>query len=121
MRAVILAPFLGFLAAFAAADDEATCANKNPSAVNAIGKFCQKTNIVIPSAYGNEGTSGYNRQTHVSILGNCKPAQWVPQQYCLSQLYQICAVGGKHGAGTANYGNVGCQHWKIWLRNAVVK
>lgn len=77
------------------------CAKNNPDVMNSIGIFCQKTNMVIPSTYANngQGKGGY----HVGITGNCKPAQWVPQQYCFSQFYEICG-NSPDGSGTKNYG-----------------
>lgn len=66
MRLLIL-PLLAFAGFAIAEDDEGRCADKNPSAVNAIGKFCQKTDLVIPSTYGNNGVDGYNRKTHVDV------------------------------------------------------
>ncbi|KAK5700287.1 hypothetical protein LTR17_023044 [Elasticomyces elasticus] len=89
------------------------CTDKNPSATNAIGKFCQKTDMVVPSSYASIGMQGYNSKTQVHIRGNCNPYQWVPQQYCMSQLFEMCAQGGKHGAKKRKFGNGGCQKWEI--------
>ena len=35
----------------------------------------------------------------------CKD-QWVPQQYCFSQYYWMCANGSKRGAKAQQYGKV---------------
>jgi len=45
MKTIILAPIIGYLAASGAATDWGPmCSKKYPSAVNAIGKFCQSQN-----------------------------------------------------------------------------
>ena len=83
-------PITALLGSALALDDGTKCSNKDPSVVNAIGKFCQKTNMVVPSSYASGGMMGYSgHQTRISITGNCSPAQWVPQKYCLSQFYNM--------------------------------
>ncbi|KAK5716446.1 hypothetical protein LTR15_009337 [Elasticomyces elasticus] len=96
------------------------CTDKNPSATNGIGKFCQKTDMVIPSDWAKNGMSGYNGKTIVHIRGKCSPAQWVPQQYCMSQFFEMCAQGGKHGGSKRNYGNNGCQKWEILYQKDLI-
>ncbi|KAK3620963.1 hypothetical protein LTR56_022787 [Elasticomyces elasticus] len=70
------------------------CTDKNPSATNAIGKFCQKTDMVIPSDWAKNGMSGYNGKTIVH--------------------------GGKHGGSKRNYGNNGCQKWEILYQKDLI-
>ncbi|KAK5729603.1 hypothetical protein LTR17_011790 [Elasticomyces elasticus] len=111
--ATILLPVLLAALGAEAKSNRDICTDKNPSATNAIGKFCQKTDMVIPSDWAKWGMSGYNGKTIVRIKGNCNPYQWVPQQYCMSQFFEMCAQGGKHGAKKRNFGNNGCQKWEI--------
>ena len=85
-----IAPLLALASLAVALDDGTKCSNKDPSVVNAIGKFCQKQNMVVPSKYASGGMMGYaGTQTRISITGSCSPAQWVPQKYCLSQFYHM--------------------------------
>ncbi|KAK5136093.1 hypothetical protein LTR08_004143 [Meristemomyces frigidus] len=104
----------GFAVTTVTADDGTKCSNKAPSVVNAIGKFCQKTNMVVPSKYATGGMMGYaGKQTRISITGNCGPAQWVPQEYCFKQFYHMCATGTSSGTSAKRYGRNGCQTWLI--------
>ncbi|KAK5132856.1 hypothetical protein LTR08_008572 [Meristemomyces frigidus] len=89
------------------------CSEKAPSAMAAIQKFCSQMNIMVPSNYAKTGQRGYTDATRVSITGNCKPAMWVPHNYCMSQFENMCSNGGKHGGSTHKYGKNGCQHWEI--------
>lgn len=103
--------------------DQQECQHKNGHAVQAIQQFCAKTNIVVPSTYAangaHVGTNGPH-DTRVSITGVCSPAQWVPQKYCLSQFYNMCATGNdvgdtagrQYGAGTYK-----CQSWALDVGN----
>ena len=104
-------------AACALVDNSQLCAAKDPSVTNAIGKFCQKTNLVVPSSYAAGGMNGYSSKTHIRIFnsaqGGCNPAQWVPQEYCFSQFYQMCVDAGPTGSMTRRFGRNGCQNWII--------
>ncbi|EMC94357.1 hypothetical protein BAUCODRAFT_35566 [Baudoinia panamericana UAMH 10762] len=40
---------------------------------------------MVPSDYAQKGTS-YG-DSHVQISGNCSPAQWVPQYWCLVSIF----------------------------------
>jgi len=93
------------LASQALASDSATCATKHPSIANAIGKFCQNQSIMVPSTYAKDGEIGLTKHAEIWIKGNCSPAQWVPQQYCFSQFYNMCANYGAFGTvETRKYG-----------------
>jgi len=86
----LLAPFLAATMAFTTttmADsypDGAACLISRPNLYTAINNFCTKNNMVVPSSYANAGKSHNGKW--VGIRGTCKPAQWVPQHYCISQL-----------------------------------
>ncbi|KAK4901819.1 hypothetical protein LTS10_011306 [Elasticomyces elasticus] len=97
--------------------DQQKCQHKNGHAVQAIQRFCQKTDMVIPSDYARNGAhvgTGGPHDTRVHIDGSCNPWQWVPQKYCLSQLYNMCAQGDGAGSyGARFYGNNNCQTWVL--------
>ena len=46
-------------------------------------------------------------------IGKCKPAQWVPMNYCFQNFWNMCVNMNKKDMGRANYGNGGCQTWHI--------
>ncbi|TKA42476.1 hypothetical protein B0A54_06926 [Friedmanniomyces endolithicus] len=93
------------------------CQKKNPHAVQAIQQFCAKTDIVAPSSYATAGAhvgTGGAHDTRLSIEAVCSPAQWVPQKYCLSQYYNMCATGDDVGDANDRFygaGNYHCQTW----------
>jgi len=46
------------------------------------------------------------------IKGNCKPAQWVPWDYCFNQFFNMCAHrGAVNTLQTRKYGRNNCQTW----------
>lgn len=47
------------------------------------------------------------------ITGSCRPAQWVPQEYCMKQFYQMCVNGDALGNREARFGRNKCQKWTI--------
>lgn len=102
----------------AASNDDATniktCRKANPDVLVAIDAFCNKPDgaIMIPSDYAKAGHKiGH---TLVSIDGKCKPAQWLPKKYCLSQFHQICGMGfGAGGFGGIDFGRNNCQRFMI--------
>ncbi|CAK4031774.1 Hypothetical predicted protein [Lecanosticta acicola] len=81
--------------------------DKHNSIQQAIGKFCQKTNIVVPSTYATNGMRGNDGKGFVSIEGTCHPPQWVPQEYCMEQFNNMCA----NEEVTKKFGRNGCQTW----------
>lgn len=126
----LFAAMLACLFQFAAAGDDMACSKKNGDVVNALGKFCQNsklvgpipnptslppTNIsqVVPSKYSKTGMYSDNKKVNIWISGSCGPAQWVPQEYCFSQFYHLCATGDKYGQNHAYYGRNNCQSWHI--------
>ncbi|KAK3109871.1 hypothetical protein LTR53_016417 [Teratosphaeriaceae sp. CCFEE 6253] len=109
-----LATLLACLAVFATADNDlASCAGKNQGVVNAIGRFCQKTDMTVPSWWAQRGMDSPDGRTQVHISGKCAPPQWVPQKYCFSQFWNMCAWGGHHGGSVRHYGTNNCQKWVI--------
>jgi hypothetical protein len=50
--------------------DAANCLVKHPNIYQAIGAFCGKTDIVVPSTYANAGK--VHNGKWVGIAGNCK-------------------------------------------------
>ncbi|GAB7364749.1 hypothetical protein MBLNU230_g5547t1 [Neophaeotheca triangularis] len=122
MRNILLTLLLGVLCLFAMQTDammrEAqVCARKNPAVVMAIRRFCSKNNIVVPSRYAGRGAlfAGPRRTAVVKITGGCSPPQWVPQKYCYSQFYAMCARGDSDGRRNAQFGRNKCQTWSIWV------
>lgn len=48
------------------------------------------------------------------IIGNCKPPQWVPSNWCFDNFFNMCMNMNKNNKVTANYGkDGGCQTWRI--------
>ncbi|KAF2485864.1 hypothetical protein BDY17DRAFT_322671 [Neohortaea acidophila] len=92
------------------ANPASRCAAKNGAIQDAIDLFCTNTHIMVPSQWAHDGLQFGN--AHVSIRGHCSPAQWVPQQYCVSQFQHLCA-GTYGGFGFAHYGEGGCQEFRI--------
>lgn len=105
------------LAASARADDESACAAKQPALVRAIGQFCQKPDIMVPSTYSNKPVTAQETDLQpgsawVKITGSCNPPEWVPQVFCFSQFYSMCAQGDNVGTNTRYYGGNNCQKWQ---------
>ncbi|KAI7230859.1 hypothetical protein KC330_g6709 [Hortaea werneckii] len=103
-----------------AATNRDICWSKNRNVVEAVDAFCNsKSNIVVPSDYAKKGGMAKkrtgSRAAKVSIGGNCKPPQWVPQKYCKSQFMGMCArsAKGSFGASAKRFGRNKCQNWSI--------
>jgi len=112
--ATILAAIMAF-AALATADSYpfgAQCLTNHPNIYTAINLFCTKKDMVVPSSYTNAGKSHNGKW--VGIRGTCKPKQWVPQHYCVSQLQAVCAHAPANGNNQARYGRNGCQTFVTW-------
>lgn len=105
----------------------AACAAIEPAIVNAVGQFCQNDKIYIPSAYALNGMRGWDddfkkdKKAHsakVWISGRCSPAQYVPQDICFQQFWDMCTSTVFPADGypvNKEYGNDGCQDWNIQL------
>lgn len=100
------------------------CSSRFPRINGAIEKFCYKitngkanNDIVVPSSYAANGVKFYGlkgNQLQVRITGDCKPGQWLPSQYCLSQFYAMCAsTRDPRGYNVHTFGNNGCQSFQI--------
>ena len=116
MKLAALSLFALTAADLAWADNAALCAAKNAGLMTAIQTFCGgKTNMVVPSDYTAEyaGAWAWSPDHHTQIFINALTYKdqpvWVPQKYCFSQLYEICATGNDHGGHTKSYGTKGCQ------------
>ncbi|KXT11835.1 hypothetical protein AC579_4281 [Pseudocercospora musae] len=133
-----LSLLVAFLGALAIADPESNpasvldivanpkgvCQKKNPRVVKAIDLFCQRSGakLTVPALFAHTGV--YLRpsppqspnKVYVWIDGTCSPAQWVPQDVCQKQFYQMCATGGERGGAVAKYGRDGCQTWNILIK-----
>ena len=103
------------LAGFAVANDQAACQEKNGNLVKTIQAFCSNQALQVPSSYASRGATSSDKHSHIYIDGSaCKPAEWIPQSFCLSQFYNTCANGGAHGGNVGMmFGNGGCQVFKI--------
>ncbi|KAK5129724.1 hypothetical protein LTR08_002935 [Meristemomyces frigidus] len=100
-------------AAYALTDQE-LCSKKRygKSNVLAIQGLCAKTNMVVPSTYAQKGHKHGGQKA--AIQGNCSPAQWVPQYWCLKQFYDLCAhTTDDKGEDTKKFGSNGCQSFYI--------
>lgn len=93
------------------------CAEKAPHVVKAIGQYCTRlgTKNVVPNANANKGRKAkyQGKYANVRITANCNPGQWVPQEFCMRQFYQICAESPK-GKGARKFGRNQCQGWYIY-------
>ncbi|EME45020.1 hypothetical protein DOTSEDRAFT_33622 [Dothistroma septosporum NZE10] len=98
--------------AFATVTYAGKCSIVNyPGVVNAIDRFCAKQDMTVPSNYAAAGkNSGFPwPAAHVQINGNCGPAQWVPQKYCITQFQNMCG----NQKTQQRFGRNGCQIWNI--------
>lgn len=120
----LLATALFTLSAFAGlsvagSNDDKTnikiCRKTNPDILAAIDAFCNKPGgdtMMVPSEYAKAGK--IVGKAHVWIKGDCKPAQWLPKRWCLSQFHEVCGFttfGG--GYGRVDKGRNGCQKFII--------
>ena len=90
------------------------CSNRHPAANQAIIRFCEKEDIVVPSDYGDAGKAGgADSGAGVWITGHCWPPQWVPKDICLSQFHHMCVMYQDEISAEERYGGDGCQEWSI--------
>ncbi|KAM0719417.1 hypothetical protein Q7P37_005322 [Cladosporium fusiforme] len=115
-------------------------------AAASIRAFCAKTDLVANSLYAvstlkdwdflsrasqhaDQGFSVTQMQgkyaslnrigTHAFIAAksSCPSgSNWVPQKYCLGQMYETCARGDKFGHGRRIYGRGDCQEFNLQAR-----
>jgi len=112
--APLLAAFMAFTSGVTADSypDGAACLVNHPNLYTAINQFCAKNDIVIPSAYANAGSSHNGKW--VGVRGTCNPKQWLPQQYCVSQLQTVCARAPANANNQMKFGRNGCQTFVTW-------
>jgi len=116
--------FLGFIAllslitpALAGPDfwtmyqNELQCARKDVRMLGTINQFCN-TNVYTGGQYAANGVASWG--VRVGIGASCKWGTYVPQVWCQSQMYEVCAWGGNKGRGERKYDG-GCQHF--WITN----
>lgn len=120
-----IAALSAFITSALALTDYDECNKKNSHAVQAIQKFCSNQGIMVPSDYAKTpvhvGTGGIH-DTRVWIDGPCSPAQWVPQHYCLSQFFSMCADGDAWGGSNERMygaGNDKCQFWNLRVKGGI--
>ncbi|KAI7190067.1 amidase signature enzyme [Hortaea werneckii] len=84
----------------------------------AIPRFCSKKDLTANSPYSMRGAwserNGKGIGTHVFVApkNHCPyGSDWIPQKYCLSQFYEVCAKGDKYGHGVGSYGRNDCQEF----------
>ncbi|KXT03318.1 hypothetical protein AC578_3997 [Pseudocercospora eumusae] len=124
---IFISFFLAFIGLVSAASNREICMKKNPRVISAIDIFCKNSGITAPSLYANTGVrwgpNGAQSPNNLAlyITGSCSPPQWIPQQYCLSQFYSICATGGPRGMGSKKYGRNGCQKWIVAITKPGIK
>jgi hypothetical protein len=92
-------------------NNEIACAHKDVRALGAINAFCN-TNVYTGGEYAAEGVALAGAR--VGISASCRWGTYVPQVWCQSQFYEVCAWGNKKGRGQRNYDG-GCQHF--WITN----
>ncbi|EME80672.1 uncharacterized protein MYCFIDRAFT_198838 [Pseudocercospora fijiensis CIRAD86] len=106
------------------ANPKGVCQTKNPRVVKAIDLFCHRsgTKLTVPSLFAHTGVYLKPQPPHspnevfVWIEGTCSPPQWVPQEVCRKQFFQMCATGGGKGGAKVRYGRDGCQGWNILVK-----
>lgn len=92
--------------------DVVKCYDLNGNMPVAINKFCYgHPHIMLPSPYASTGlTYGGFR---IAGYGYCKPAEYLPTDWCVTQLFHQCANSGpQHGLSTGSYMH-GCQRLEI--------
>lgn len=67
----------------------------------------------VPGRDARLGRYSKNQKIVAKIVGNCKPAEKVPQKWCFKQFYHMCRNGKPNGTRVAKYGGGGCQTWAI--------
>jgi hypothetical protein len=92
-------------------NNEIACAHKDVRALGAINSFCN-TNVYTGGEYAAEGVALAGAR--VGISASCGWGTYVPQVWCQSQFYEVCAWGNNKGRGQRNYDG-GCQHF--WITN----
>ena len=109
----------------AAQSPESLCRAKSQRtgslAAASIRALCAKTDLVANSPWAMQGAYAGPNQigTHafVAVKNHCPDgSNWIPQRYCLSQFYEICARGDKYGHGVGRYGRGGCQEFNLQAR-----
>ncbi|KAF2864043.1 hypothetical protein K470DRAFT_50583 [Piedraia hortae CBS 480.64] len=102
---------LAFLAGAYALTDEEHCHKKNKYAPEVIRQLCNTDTMRVPNSRAFAGIT--NQGAMVTIDGTTCKSEWIPQKYCLSQFFNMCAHGDRNGQATASYGTHGCQKWQI--------
>ncbi|KAM0721003.1 hypothetical protein Q7P37_003288 [Cladosporium fusiforme] len=86
--------------------DRGDCFSKSRGAGEAIVDMCFKNKgMMVPSARSKEGTWSKNHKVSVWVRSKCKPAMWVPQEWCFKQFFNMCVNMDKSGKARAS-----CQH-----------
>ena len=87
---------------------------------SATAQFCFKTDIVANSNYAMQGSfsarNGQGIGTHafVAAKSSCpKTNNWIPQKYCFSQFYEVCAKGDRYGHGAQAFAEGDCQEFNL--------
>ena len=88
------------------------CKNKNSALVDSIGKFCEG-GMVSNSAKAIKGKKVKNMRARVKM--RCPGGQYVPQDWCNAQFWDVCARGNNKGAGNRRY-YLGCQDFRITVK-----
>jgi hypothetical protein len=121
--------FALFFAAFAtlslAATNEQICRDKSSRtgslAADAIRDYCSKTDLVANSLYAMQGKYAgpdhIGTHAFVAAKSSCpSSSNWIPQKYCLAQMYETCALGDRSGHGRRSYGVQDCQEFNLQAR-----
>lgn len=127
MRLPTLSLLFALLAtiSLAAQSNESICRGKSQRtgslAAASIRAFCAKQDLRANEVYAMTGKyAGPNRiGTHAFVAAKSKcpsGSDWIPQKYCLSQFYEVCAQGDQSGHGRRSYGVGACQEFNLQAR-----
>lgn len=88
--------------------DKWRCGQKNGNAVQAIEGFCSK-NFFVGSGWASDGVK--QGDIWVFINRTCNKTPFLPREWCVAQMYEVCAAGDGKGRNRKKY--AGCQQFVI--------
>ncbi|KAF2769117.1 hypothetical protein EJ03DRAFT_351592 [Teratosphaeria nubilosa] len=92
------------------ADYATQCVTTHPLLYAMIENFCAKSDMVCPSNYCDTGidANGF----WIGIQANCNPPKWIPTEWCLSQMHEVCAKADSQGNMRETFDM--CQTFVTW-------
>ena len=138
MRNILTLPILALFALVALVsadrdwDNQVKCGKRFPNIQQIITAFCNhphngdirsmQPGMMVPSTWAQQGigyTGRRGNRFRVAVESTCRPGQWLPFKYCVSQFNEMCAnTPNTWGYATKHYGNSGCQKFVIGPRKS---